>query len=112
MAIPESTPSGAAMKPRIVFRREAAAELESSWLWYENERRGLGDEFLKSVDDTLARIQNAPDSYQVVQRDIRQLMVPRFPFAIYYSFAADEIVILSVFHCSRDPAKWQSRSGR
>lgn len=33
------------MTLRIVFRRAAGAEFEEAAIWYESQRRGLGDQF-------------------------------------------------------------------
>jgi hypothetical protein len=30
-----------------ILRSAAAADVEEAWLWYETQREGLGDEFLR-----------------------------------------------------------------
>jgi hypothetical protein len=42
---------------QIVIRPAAAADIEDAFGWYEQQRRGLGSEFLKIVDDALIAIQ-------------------------------------------------------
>ena len=44
------------MSRRFRPEPEASAELEHAALWYENERPGLGVDFLDAIDATLARI--------------------------------------------------------
>ena len=38
------------MTLRIVFRRAAKTEFEDAALWYDKQRRGLGEEFVLGVD--------------------------------------------------------------
>ena len=46
----------------IVFRVEARAEFDRAFDWYEQQRRGLGVEFLTCVTEVLERIQSFPPS--------------------------------------------------
>ena len=77
---------------------------------YENERPGLGAEFESEVQTVLHKILEQPDRYPVVIRDIRFATTRRFPYTVYYRIRRTHIDVLSVFHESRDPAEWQSRS--
>jgi hypothetical protein len=46
-----------------VLHPEASAELQAAALWHDEERPGLGDEFLAEVTAVLERIQAAPHSF-------------------------------------------------
>jgi plasmid stabilization system protein ParE len=37
------------------------------------------------------------------------VQVRRFPFAIFYELAVDEVKVIAVFHSRRDPERWKSR---
>lgn len=39
------------MSHRVVFRRAAEEELDAAVAWYDDQRRGLGDEFLTEVTE-------------------------------------------------------------
>jgi plasmid stabilization system protein ParE len=41
---------------------------------------------------------------------VRRGLVRRFPYGVFYVVTDDAIVILAVFHASRDPAGWRSRT--
>jgi len=62
---------------------------------------------VQAVLDTIA---GRPDRYPVVVRDVREAPVARFPYCVYYRVRPGRVVVISVFHTSRDPAVWQSRS--
>ena len=48
------------MTPRLVFRREAEAELLDARAWYEAERVGLGGIFAGAVETTVNAILENP----------------------------------------------------
>ena len=33
-----------------------------------------------------------------------------YPYAVYFQVSADRINVVAVFHTSRDPSAWQSRT--
>ena len=98
------------MNPKLAFRPVADAEFIESAEWYENRWAGLGLEFIDQVQEVLARIAEDPKQYPEVFEDIREGLVSGFPFAIYYRVKPGRVVILAVFHASRDPTVWQSRN--
>jgi plasmid stabilization system protein ParE len=95
---------------RFVFRAVADAELPQSAEWYERQQDGLGLRFIDQVQKVLDNILESPERYPVALRDVREAIVSKFPYAVYYRVKSDRVVILAVFHCSRDPAQWQSRN--
>lgn len=36
--------------PNLIFRKEAIEDLDQAYRWYENQREGLGQEFILSVE--------------------------------------------------------------
>jgi plasmid stabilization system protein ParE len=98
------------MGKQLVFRPAADAEFNEAALWYEEQRQGLGFEFIDQIQGVLDKIQDNPLQYAIALQDIREALVSRFPFAVYYRVKIDRLIILAVFHCSRDPQIWQSRN--
>ena len=45
----------------VTLRPEAEADIEDAARWYEERRKGLGDEFLDEVLHTLGSIEGNPD---------------------------------------------------
>ena len=95
---------------QIVIRPAAAADIEDAFLWYEQQRPGLGSEFLSTVDDALQAIQRAPQRHPVIHRNTRRALLPRFPYGIYYRTYPDLVVIVACMHGRRDPRRWQSQT--
>jgi plasmid stabilization system protein ParE len=93
----------------LVFLPEAQEEFDEAVDWYEEQRVGLGDEFIDSVDDALDLILENPRLYEVVHDPVRRAVVRRFPYSVIYEIQAEQILIVAVFHDRRDPAVWRSR---
>ncbi|CCQ61632.1 hypothetical protein WH8501_25235 [Crocosphaera watsonii WH 8501] len=55
----------------LVFRPEIRDELDEAYNWYEQQKVGLGDEFIDCIDELLDRICLMPQSYPTVYRDVR-----------------------------------------
>lgn len=75
-----------------------------------SKREGLGEEFIAHVQRVLDKIGEDTLQYAIALRDIREAIVSKFPFAIYFRAKADRVVIMAVFHCSRNPSDWQGRN--
>jgi len=56
------------MTPRLVVRSAAEADIAAAALWYEERATGLGTEFLRAVDVTLAEIRRMPERFPVIHR--------------------------------------------
>jgi plasmid stabilization system protein ParE len=97
------------MTLRIVFRRAAKSEFEDAAVWYDEQRFGLGEEFIVEIEQAIANAAAAPQRYPVVFGDIRRAVARRFPFSVYFRVRSDAMVVLAVFHGRRNPAIWQRR---
>ena len=94
----------------VVFRRAARAEFDDAADWYEARRAGLGADFTAAVQQVLDRIAAQPGFYAQVYGDVREALVPGFPYCVYYREEPGQVVVLSVFHTARDPSVWQGRA--
>ncbi len=93
----------------IRFLPEARAEYDAAVDWYELQRPGLGLDFLTKVRSVLTTIAANPALHAPVYADIRRARVPRYPYVVLYREEPDEVILISVFHTSRNPSIWQSR---
>ena len=91
------------MSRELRIRKAAKAEAAEGYNWYEQRRRGLGDEFLAAVEAVLAVIQRTPERFPVVLGPARKARLRRFPYAIYYIWREELISVIAVFHAKRDP---------
>ncbi len=68
---------------------------------------GLGERFLKSVKQNIDLILNNPNTFKTTYKNFKEIYLKEFPFVIVYFIDETnaKIVIISVFHCSRNPKK-------
>ncbi|HUT58454.1 MAG TPA: type II toxin-antitoxin system RelE/ParE family toxin [Phycisphaerae bacterium] len=97
------------MSCRLTVQPEAEAELADAFRWYERQREGLGREFLTSIEACLASILRAPESYSAVHKHVRRAVIRRFPYSVLYVIEERAVVIVAVFHASRDPKRRRER---
>ncbi len=95
------------MSKRIRLRPEVEAELEAAINWYESCAPGLGSDFMRAVEASLASIERNPENYQVVFDSARRALLRRFPYALIYSIEPGAIVILACLHTRQSPERWQ-----
>ncbi len=91
------------MNPPVILRRIAQAEFDDAADWYEGQRVGA------AVRKVLTNIAARPEAHPEVYDDVREALVSRYPYAIYYRLGPSLITVLAVFHTARNPTDWESR---
>ncbi|MEO5913364.1 MAG: type II toxin-antitoxin system RelE/ParE family toxin [Luteolibacter sp.] len=90
------------------FLTPALAEVGEAAEFYEDRVTGLGADFLDEVDAAIDRILQFPEAWGRLGEEFRRCNLRRFPFSMIYSIENDqEIVIVSLFHQSREPRSWR-----
>ena len=87
----------------IWFLDEAEDDIAAAFQWYESRRAGLGIEFVRALDTTLAALAEFPESCQVLHRDTRRRLMGRFPFEVLYRLEDGLLVVVACIHAARDP---------
>jgi toxin ParE1/3/4 len=95
------------MITQIIFRPAAELELQEAYDWYEARESGLGVEFMRCVDACVQMIRRHPEIFPAVYKHVRQGVLRRFPYSVLYFISRDSIIVVSVFHSSRDPKIWK-----
>jgi plasmid stabilization system protein ParE len=92
------------------FHPRVRTEMDEAYAWYESQRAGRGEDFLAAVREALDQIQEYPEMHPTVHRDIRRILIRRFPYGVYFTVGASHIWVIAVYHGKRDPAGWKSRN--
>lgn len=98
------------MSLAITFHRAASAEFIEASVWYESKRLGLALEFMTEIDRCVSLAAEHPLQFAVVREDVRRVVANRFPYSVYFRAEQHRIVVLAVFHGSREPAIWLTRA--
>ncbi|HXO27784.1 MAG TPA: type II toxin-antitoxin system RelE/ParE family toxin [Thermoanaerobaculia bacterium] len=93
-----------------IFNHLAARELGEAVEYYDEARRGLGDEFLHEVERAIVFLYQYPEAAPKVGREVRRLVLARFPYSVIYRhLGAGQIRVLAVAHQKRRPRYWTKR---
>lgn len=96
--------------PELLFLPEVADDLSEASLWYEEHQTGLGDEFLRRVEDCLDILRRTPDLHSLVYQNYRRALVRRFPYVVFYEIDGDHVIVNAILHAAQDPEKWKQRT--
>ena len=88
---------------RAVFHSEARLELAEAAQWYNSQSHGLGSDLRREVKSAVARIVANPESFGILEDDLRCCLVHRFPCGILYEVRPDRVLIAAVMHLHRIP---------
>lgn len=86
------------MLKTIIVSGKAAVEISNAALWYDEQYPGLSKRFIEELDHFLSRIKNYPESYKIVDKNIRRCLMKIFPYVIFFTVINNEIIILRVRH--------------
>lgn len=87
----------------------AELDVSDAASWYEEQRDGLGLEFLHELDSILQRIVQVPLQFPVIENEARRALLRRFPFSMYFRVIGDTVELIAVVHQHRDPGVWEQR---
>ena len=94
---------------RVRFRLEAAADVEAARSWYDEQRIGLGDDFVGALEQAVQLIVEFPEAFPEIAAGHRRALLHSFPYALYYRVDRELIDVLGCLHGSRSPEVWRSR---
>jgi plasmid stabilization system protein ParE len=93
------------MTYRIHFRQRARRDVAQAYEWYEERREQLGELLLFELHRSLDYILQFPNGFPRVSGPYRQARVEGFPYVVVYRLDGPTVVVMRVFHTSRDPKK-------
>ncbi len=99
------------MQYNVVVKQEAELDLDEAINWYENQRDGLGIDFLLHFEESLIFVRNNPYSSPKVLLEYRKIRLNKFPYLIYYTVNEQKrnIDVYAVLHTSRNPLLFNER---
>jgi toxin ParE1/3/4 len=98
------------MSRQVEVLPAAARDLEEARTWYEEQCSGLGEELVAEVDKTLKSVSDRPELHAVGFKGVRQALVDRFPYVVFFRIHDESIRVLAVLHAKRNPRVWRSRA--
>ncbi|MHC5612395.1 MAG: type II toxin-antitoxin system RelE/ParE family toxin [Nostoc sp.] len=94
----------------VIFHPLAEQELIDAVGYYEEQRPGLGLEYLGEIEHAVNFLIRYPEAGSKVRGSLRRLILPKFPYSLLYRILEDDqIRILAVAHHKRKPQYWVDR---
>lgn len=95
----------------IEIAEAAENDTREAFLWYEDQKDDLGSLFEDHVNKAIDSIHSNPLKTQIRYGNTRVFFLENFPYGIHFQVNQQEkfILIVAVFHTSRDPKKWTDR---
>jgi toxin ParE1/3/4 len=91
------------------LRSIAEAELAEAVTWYAAQSPAVAARFLDAIDAAFDRIRANPDAFPLVSPTLRRLLVPRFPYAVYFRVFPNVLSVVGIIHGRRHPRRWLRR---
>ncbi len=93
----------------ITLDTSAELDFDEIFRWYQEQREGLGYEFLMSFESSLNLLAENPFAFFNVTKTVRRIAVKRFPYNVYYSVVDKTLTIHLIMHQHKNPQEWQMR---
>ena len=87
----------------IVPLLSADLDIQSAYDYYEDCREGLGIVFMHRLDEAFGQLRIFPESGRIVHGDYRRLLVPGFPFGVFYTVEPRGVIVSGVLDTRQDP---------
>ena len=95
------------MKYQITYRSRASNEFLTSIKWYKERSSYAAENFIQAINKTVVTISANPYINKNTYKQFYEIHTKIFPFSIVYFIdeSASRVVIVSIFHHSRNPRK-------
>lgn len=96
----------------IELAREAELDVAEAFAHYDRVQPELANDFVARIDAALLIVAEHPLARQILYRDVRRVVLRRFPYAIFYRVEDSRVVVLGVRHQASDPEHWPGSAER
>ncbi len=93
------------MKYFLRFSSEAEKEIAEIFSWYSEKSADASFQFTDKVDDIMSTLAVNPFIFPSIHKDFRIILLDKFPYSIIYEITGNFVVILRIYHHSRNPKK-------
>lgn len=94
---------------QVRFRSEAVSDVEAARRWYDEQRPGLGADFVASFQEVVELTAELPEACPEIAVGLRRALLRRFPYAVYYRVSEDVVEVIACLHNRRSQSRWRNR---
>ncbi|HYD22332.1 MAG TPA: type II toxin-antitoxin system RelE/ParE family toxin [Flavipsychrobacter sp.] len=96
------------MSCNLIIKEEARQDMLQAYLYYEQERNGLGDLFLTMLEDRFTAISQHPEFYSFIdeRKILRDVTLYIFPFVIVFEKLNSDVIVYAICSTHRGPKSY------
>ena len=87
----------------LIIKPHAVQMQKDAYDWYELQKKGLGELFIKTLDEHYNKLEHFPEAYSKREGQYRHLQLKKFPYVIVFKIIKTQVLVYAVFHTSRNP---------
>lgn len=89
---------------RVRLTSRAYGELQQISTYFADRSPATATSIFAVIERILSGLATTPYRGRATDvKDVRCIVVPRFPYKLFYRISGDTIEVLSIFHTSQDP---------
>ncbi len=92
------------MAYKLIIKDEALADTLEAYLYYEDKSDGLGEKFMKSLQNRYDQISLNPEQYSFTdnRKTLRDIKLKGFPYVVIYDVVGKKVTVYAVHNCYKN----------
>lgn len=98
------------MAYNLIVKEDADQDIAVAYLYYEERLEGLGDRFLRELQNRYNQLKENPKHYGFISvndpKSLRKVVVNHFPYLVVYQIIDEHVIIHAIHNSSRENTKF------
>lgn len=95
----------------LILLLSADIDVQAAFAYYEEYQEGRGAIFLRHLETAFEQLRRFPESGARFHRSHRRLLVPHFPYGVFYQVEARGVIVVGVIDTRQHPQSILRRLG-
>lgn len=95
---------------KIKLHEKAEKDLKEALDYYFEIDAKLEKKFISYLEQTFNKVLKFPNLYQYETKTAQKVLIDKFPYIVIYEQFEDIIMVLAIFHTSRNPINLEDRT--
>jgi plasmid stabilization system protein ParE len=89
----------------VYIRASAESDIADAMQWYSDRQPKLAINFYREFAAIVNRLANSPFMYPVVYRNVRRVVLHKFPYLVWYVVQDSQVIVIACTHGKLGPNK-------
>lgn len=87
----------------LIIQDQAMLEIKDAFELYEEQKKGLGYEFIDEIENCYNNLSKYPERYSYINHLYRRIKTTRFPYILIYEIDDSTVIIIRARHLKQKP---------